>query len=148
MATERPTIVVGVDPSDHAAAAARRAAWLAEASNADLHAVHVLHLPPVVYSALGTSTTAVDEIAVAERAAVWGSVGDALGDATRVELDGYPAETLVDYAQQVGADIIVVGSRGRGSLASLVLGSTSHRLLHISPCDVLVVKQHDDDGEG
>jgi len=59
---------------------------------------------------------------------------------TRVELEGYPADTLVEYASSVGAGIIVVGSRGRGELASLVLGSTSHRVVNQATCDVLIAK--------
>jgi nucleotide-binding universal stress UspA family protein len=58
----------------------------------------------------------------------------------RVDLTGYPADALVEYAEGVGADMIVIGSRGRGELAALFLGSTSHRILHLAHCDVLVVK--------
>ncbi len=59
----------------------------------------------------------------------------------RVDLNGYPADALVEYAGGVGADLIVVGSRGRGELAALLLGSTSHRILHLATCDVLVAKE-------
>jgi nucleotide-binding universal stress UspA family protein len=58
----------------------------------------------------------------------------------RVDLEGYPPDTLVAYADEVGASLLVVGTRGRGELASLILGSTSHRAIHLSRCDVLVVK--------
>jgi len=62
-------------------------------------------------------------------------------DAQQVDLEGYPADAVVKYANEQGADMIVVGSRGRGAVASLVLGSTSHRLIHIAECDLLVVKE-------
>jgi len=62
-----------------------------------------------------------------------------------VDLEGYPPDVIVEYAQEIGADLIVVGSRGRGDLASLVLGSTSHRVVNHAPCDVLVVRGHNEE---
>ena len=43
-------------------------------------------------------------------------------------------------AEEIGADLIVIGCRGRGNLASLVLGATSHGVIQHAPCDVLVVR--------
>jgi nucleotide-binding universal stress UspA family protein len=83
-------------------------------------------------------------MAEAEREAVWNHVAPHLAsldiEVEQVDLEGYPPDTLVDYVQNVGADLLVVGSRGRGELAALILGSTSHRAVHLAPCDVLVVK--------
>jgi nucleotide-binding universal stress UspA family protein len=50
-----------------------------------------------------------------------------------------PAHEVVNTAKEVNADLIVAGTRGRSAIAGLLLGSTTHRLLHISPCPVLVV---------
>jgi nucleotide-binding universal stress UspA family protein len=83
-------------------------------------------------------------IEAAERKAVWGSLDPILSEAEipvkAVDLSGYPPDVLVDYATQNHANLLVIGTRGRGEFASLVLGSTSHRALHIAKCDVLVVK--------
>jgi nucleotide-binding universal stress UspA family protein len=57
----------------------------------------------------------------------------------RIDLEGYPPDLLPDYAHKVGADLVVVGTRGRGNFASLILGSTSHRTIQVAGCDVLVV---------
>ena len=46
---------------------------------------------------------------------------------------------IVAVADEVGADVVVVGSRGRSELASLVLGSTSHGVVHHCPAPVLLV---------
>jgi len=62
--------------------------------------------------------------------------------ATSVEVRvawGDPAECILEMAQQCGADIIVLGRRGRGRLAGLLLGSVSQKLVSLAPCPVVVV---------
>jgi nucleotide-binding universal stress UspA family protein len=65
------------------------------------------------------------------------------GVETSVEFDavvlGGPAPAIVEIADRVGADLIVTGTRGRSALAGLLVGSVSHRLLHLAHCPVLVV---------
>jgi nucleotide-binding universal stress UspA family protein len=62
---------------------------------------------------------------------------------------GSPAEVLVDIARD--AELLVVGSRGRGAFTGLLLGSTSQRCAERSPCPVVVVPEsrshHEDGGE-
>ena len=53
---------------------------------------------------------------------------------------GYPAETIVDFANRCDAHLIVIGSRGMGTFKSLVLGSVSNRVAHHSRCSVLVTR--------
>ena len=52
---------------------------------------------------------------------------------------GEPAEQLVEAAETLGADLVVVGRRNRGPLRAL-LGSVSSRVVRRAPCDVLVVR--------
>jgi nucleotide-binding universal stress UspA family protein len=52
---------------------------------------------------------------------------------------GIPAERLADLADDEGADLIVVGSRGRGAFKAAFLGSVSNSLVGIARCPVLVV---------
>jgi nucleotide-binding universal stress UspA family protein len=84
------------------------------------------------------------EIAEGERRAVWSQLEPVLSGAgvpvTKVDLDGYPPDVLVAYATEVDASVLVLGTRGRGDFASLILGSTSHRAIQLATCDVLVVK--------
>lgn len=52
---------------------------------------------------------------------------------------GSAARTIVDEAGRLGADAIVMGSRGPSDLAGLVLGRVSHRVLHTAACRVITV---------
>lgn len=57
---------------------------------------------------------------------------------------GHTAHVLADSAKQEGADLIVVGTRGHGPIAGLLLGSVTQRILHVAPCPVLAIpaKEH------
>ena len=50
-----------------------------------------------------------------------------------------PAHMVAEAARKVGADVIVLGTRGHAPIAGLLLGSVTQRLLHIAPCPVLAV---------
>jgi nucleotide-binding universal stress UspA family protein len=59
--------------------------------------------------------------------------------ATRVEV-GDAGPMIVWVAEQIGADVVVVGSHGRGALKRMISGSVSEHVVHHSPCPVLVVR--------
>jgi nucleotide-binding universal stress UspA family protein len=50
-----------------------------------------------------------------------------------------PADLIADVAREVDADVVVVGTRGHGRVAGMLLGSVTQRLLHVAPCPVLAV---------
>ena len=63
------------------------------------------------------------------------------GIETKTELlVGNPADEIVAFADTIDADLIVVGSRGQGAIASVLLGSVSRAVLHESRRPVLVVR--------
>ncbi|TMV48409.1 universal stress protein [Paenibacillus mesophilus] len=55
-------------------------------------------------------------------------------------LQGDPAQALLEYADEQGADLIVIGSRGLGTLKELFLGSVSHYVVQHAKIPVLVIK--------
>ena len=137
-------IVVGVDESEPSTRGIHKAIELAEALHAEVHVVHAVHIPGTLLAVLNQVPADIAQLEKAQRDSVWEMAAPLLDDTSvtikRVDVNGYPADALVEYAEGVGADLIVIGSRGRGELAALFLGSTSHRVLHLAHCDVLVVK--------
>lgn len=137
-------VVAGIDESPAAAEVVARAIDEARWRRTELHLVHATYLPGVY------PDVAIDweQMVTAEREAVWEGVERILENTDvpveRVDLKGYPPDMLVAYATEVDASLLVVGTRGRGELASLILGSTSHRAIHLARCDVLVVKPASD----
>lgn len=55
-------------------------------------------------------------------------------------MHGHAAREIVADAIELGCDVIVMGSRGRGDLAGLVIGSTTHKVIHLTDKPVLIVR--------
>ena len=64
-------------------------------------------------------------------------------DTTALLVQGSTAETILMEASKLGADMIVVGSHGRGAMYQLLVGSVSEGVLHKAECPVLVVPTHE-----
>lgn len=135
-------ILVGVDGSDASAKAARLAAEIAMRFGAQLTLAYVvpkLLLPPDAY---GLTVADVDQghrdYANALLADAMAKLGDAGARMEPLVLSGSAAETLAEAAQASDVDLVVVGSRGRGAVARVLLGSVADRLVHICAKPVLV----------
>jgi nucleotide-binding universal stress UspA family protein len=136
-------VVVGYDGSEHSDLALRRAIQEAGLRDAELHVVHVEDVTPAVLHLPDGVTVSTLDLAATRREEVWAQgvrLLDFDGPISRVDLDGYPADELVDYCAEVSADLLVMGTRGRGRLATTFLGSTSLRALERAHCDVLIAK--------
>ncbi|HXT43555.1 MAG TPA: universal stress protein [Pseudonocardiaceae bacterium] len=140
------TIVVGVDGSQSAQEALRVAVDEARLRGAVLRAVMAWDVSTMAYGGMSGFGPDIDPTVVEEGArAALDSAVDALGEqATGVEVErvmrmGRPAQVLVEEAR--GADLLVVGSRGHGGFAGLLLGSVSHQCALHAPCPVLIVHE-------
>jgi nucleotide-binding universal stress UspA family protein len=58
----------------------------------------------------------------------------------KITMYGNAAREIVAYTAELGCDVIVMGSRGRGDLAGLVLGSTAHKVIHLADRPVLITR--------
>jgi nucleotide-binding universal stress UspA family protein len=61
-------------------------------------------------------------------------------DHTVEMLEGDPAEIIAHRAQELGCDAIIMGSRGMGRIANLVMGSVATKVVHLSPLPVTLIK--------
>jgi nucleotide-binding universal stress UspA family protein len=127
-------LVVGVDLSDVSAAAVRCAAALFP--EASIRALHALDLP--AGSAAGAAAQDMRE-AEAEIDAFLSAFGLASMVSQRSALIGTPALCLERAASQDGADLVVVGTAGRGGVWRALIGSTSQAVVRSAPVDVLAV---------
>ena len=122
----RPAIVCGVDDSDEARRALDAAVELARR----------LDVRPVIVR-VGQAPT-LRESEGAELVA-WAAGSNPPKDAEYKIVYGMPGESLVHAANEIGATLIVVGSRARGRIATALRGSASADVIARSACPVLVV---------
>jgi nucleotide-binding universal stress UspA family protein len=132
-------VVVAVDGSSCSEQALRWAARQASISGGELHAVTAWHFPNTYGSAIvmDDGDWAENGRMVLEQA-LTETLGPAEADSVqRHVLQGHPAQVLLDQAAD--ADLLVVGSRGHGGFAGMLLGSVSQHVVAHAPCPVVVV---------
>jgi nucleotide-binding universal stress UspA family protein len=133
-------LVVGIDGSDNARQAAQWAADLAAITDADVIAVHAVGLLDRLESGDPVpSYPHRQEIELAFKTS-WCSPFDTAGVRYRAELrDGNPVVVLLTVADEVDADLLVVGSRGVGGFPQLLLGSISTQVAQHAHRPVVIV---------
>jgi nucleotide-binding universal stress UspA family protein len=149
----RSRVVVGIDGSNDANQALAWAAAEAVLRGADLWVVHVWSLPhpdsPTAMPPMGLPPMVSEEDAERHARDLLGATVDGVLDGVgqrpevveSVLVQGHAVEALTDAAK--GANLLVVGSRGRGGFHGLQLGSISQQLAHHAPCPLVIVRAHD-----
>jgi len=147
------TIVVGTDGSETAKAAVGKAVELAKLCGASVHVVTAFR-PSAATSMAAVSLEAMtpaamevlkeaDDAVAKEVDAMLGRIASDLsseGLAVKTYARaGDAADAIVDVAQEVGADLVVVGNRGMSSAKRFLLGSVSNKVSHHAACSVLIV---------
>ena len=142
-------IICGVDGSSDSQAALKVAEQFADRLGSNLILSHVAEPAYVPYAAaypfggtagaMAVAEEAESEEEDSERLLERVAVAAGLEDAERRVAIGHPAERLAELADDENAELVVVGSRGRGALKSAILGSVSYSLVGIAGCPVLIV---------
>ena len=136
-------ILLAVDGSEHSLHAAREAGDLARAMKTKILRIVIAFESIPGYLGEPNRQRAIDSRlkeanAILEKARK--SVGKIPGEIQIELIEGSPAEAIIHVASTRKSKVIVMGSRGMSSIAELVLGSTSHKVVSHAPCPVLIVR--------
>lgn len=162
MSLEFKKILCPVDLSSFSLDALRLAVKIAEASQATLDILHVIHNPfdEIYMTALTQTDPALMEMYAhepAKRAKILRATEehaevllkqfcrDAVGDLSKVRYHvrrGDPFENILDGAQDFLTDLIVLATHGRTGIKRLVIGNVAEKVVRHAPCPVLTVKPH------
>ena len=136
-------ILLAVDGSEHGYRAAKMAADLARAMKSERLRIVISYnrIPPYLgepnlQMAINARLAEVQEIL--QKAVE--TVGDVPAEIHTELIEGDAAESIIEEAKTRESSVIVMGSRGLGGLAGLVLGSTSQKVVSHAPCPVLIVR--------
>jgi universal stress protein A len=140
--TSYKTLLMAVDLSDESATVAERASALAEANGAVLHIIHVIEPLSFAYGGdIPMDFSGIqEEIHQQAKQQLDSFAADCnVPESNQHIVLGRPEVEIHTMAEELGADLIVVGSHGRYGLA-LLMGSTANGVLHGATCDVLAVR--------
>jgi nucleotide-binding universal stress UspA family protein len=145
-------ILLATDGSEEAQLAFASAADLSEKTGSELHVVYVGHMPLVSYESPGATTLDPDLSGRMQEGAEQEArtkldeqmqqVGESGGEVAEVHARlGKPDAEIVGLADELGAGLIVLGSRGLGPLRRALMGSVSDSVVRHAHCPVLVVRE-------
>src|SRR3712207_3055903 len=133
-------ILLATDGSEDAELAGRAAASLSVETGVELHLVHAWQSVPQPFIEAAHYEREAARI-LEEQAERVADAGAAVREAHLVT--GPPVDAILDLCEEIGADLIVVGSKGHGTLGRLILGSVSEGVVHHATRPVLVLRGGD-----
>lgn len=141
-------ILTAVDGSAESIAAAKRAVQIAaKTDGAEVIALHVIEVPSYAYfHAAGISQEIIDKGKADADNWFKEIAKSAEQQGVKVRTDSVvcihpPYSKIIEYAEQAGADLIVVGTTGKTGLKRLLLGSVASNVVTYAPCTVMVVRE-------
>lgn len=135
-------ILVPVDGSPHSILAKRKAMGIASAMGSEIFLLYAMgHVPNLIG---GLAREELIKELTREGKALLEPFRKVLEDKgvkyTELLETGDPGDTICAVAKREGCDLIIMGSRGLNDLAGMVLGSVTHRVLHMSDLPVLIAR--------
>ncbi len=141
-------IVVGTDGSETAKEAVRQAAELAKISKSELNIVSAYE--PISQAQLREESRDVPgdiSNAVNPREVVNVTLEQASGEAKNQKVkvqthprEGDPADAILDVAEDINADLIIVANKGKTGAKRFLLGSVPNKVSHHAPCSVMIIQ--------
>ena len=135
-------ILVGVDGSEHGLRAAKIAGEMARKMGSELYLVAAYDVLPTDFGETYLEEILAKRMSQAENiiAAALRECGKIEGTITKEIMEGPPAEAILSVADTRGVDLIIMGTRGLGRIASLIMGSQSLKVVSQAQCPVLLVR--------
>ncbi len=135
-------ILLATDGSKEAELGARTAVDLAESLNSELHVVYVEPAPPMIADFADPGAERVGQESRRLLKEQVSHIEEAGGTVAEAHLRlGRPDEQIVRVGEEIGAGLIVMGSRGHGGLRRALMGSVSDSVVRHAHCPVLVVRE-------
>ena len=137
------TILVPTDGSDQSDAALDHALELSGPHDSE---VHILYVADTNRDSLTVQGGSVVDALEREGGRIVSEAADRAAAGTDVVeevLAGDPVGTILDYAESVDADVVVMGTRGRRGLDRVLLGSTTERVVRLSPIPVMTIQSEE-----
>lgn len=134
-------ILAAVDESDVADRVLAAATELAALSHGEVFVLHLREREPTKFGVIPSTESPADANSLVDDAVQkLTAAGVKAAGTARNSVFGYAAREILAEADSRDAGVIVMGSRGRGDLAGLLLGSTAHKVIHLAGRPVLVVR--------
>jgi nucleotide-binding universal stress UspA family protein len=133
-------LLLAVDDSDHSRKAVPAAAELARAGGGTVHVLHVREVYYPVPPRVAGDTPQEAQQLVDEAVAELQRAGVKAEGLVRSGTGASPAGAILEHAREIDAGLVIVGSHGRSSLGGLLLGGVAHKVIQLSSCPVLVVR--------
>lgn len=134
-------ILAAVDESEIADRVLAAASELAALSHGEVFVLHLREREPAKFGGVTSAETPDDARSFVDDAVQkLTAAGVKAAGAARNAIYGFAAREIIGEADKRGAGVIVMGSRGHGDLAGLLLGSTAHKVIHLADRPVLVVR--------
>jgi len=151
MSLRLQNILIPTDFSELSKPAIEYAKGLAEAFDAQLHCLHVVDDAYQYWSAIGPESLPIgpppDELLQLGRTRMEKFAVEYLsgtkGPAITYVAYGRPFAEIISYAREHAVDLIVMATHGRGTIAHVLLGSTTEKVVRKSPCPILTIRTSD-----
>lgn len=135
------TILIPTDGSEHAETAAEKGLELAKEHNAAVHVICVADTAPLGYLRLPGDAKSAEEAIEGQAEKFVNRIADQADSDLKIVttvLSGPPETRILDYGDEIDADLIVMGTRGRGGVHRLAVGSVTDHVIRFGDIGVYI----------